>query len=183
MRYVMILFMLSFLILACVDNSTEPEDVLVLSDSFEISGIGSLAGWHYNPYHAALSDDAPEDGGSWSLALTPGTSAPGNAIKYLEPGNGDGIYRLTVWVKRIGTDGNFASVRFGIMAADSSLDVAEQIMVTTLDTWVQAVETDTLAFVDGDRIYIELSAGLFDPQNDNTWQSRFDLVRLEKLAE
>jgi hypothetical protein len=175
----MILTAITFLIIAGCKNSTDPEDMLVLSDSFEVNHVGSYSGWHIDPARADFSDDAPDGGGSWSLSLTPGNTSEGYAIKYLEPNHGDGIYRMSIWVKRYGTGTNYASVKFGKMEADSTLTLKEEIPAPD-SACRNVIITDTLAFESGDRIYIKLSAGTSEV---DTWQSLFDLVRMEKLAD
>ena len=179
MRYSMILATITFLIIAGCKNSTAPEDMLVLSDSFEVNHVGSYTGWHIDPTLTDFSDDAPDGGGSWSLSLTPGNTSEGYAIKYLEPENGDGIYRMSIWVKRYGSAGNYASIKFGKMEVDSTLTLKEEIPDPD-SSWRNIIITDTLTFETGDRIYIKLSAGTSEVE---TWQSLFDLVRMEKLAE
>lgn len=167
-------------LIACEDNSTGPENVLVLSDSFERSGSPTTTGWQIVTDLYDFDIDTPEDGGYYSLMLLPGNDIEGTAVKTIEVEHGDGIYTFSVWGK-MSTDQpeNTAYIKFGVL----SNEIPTQLTTFELSdtTWTQFTVTDTLAFETDDLIYIKLSCGA--GQTGDQWYSLFDAVRLEKLNE
>ena len=160
----------------CKKNSTGAEDIVIISDSFEIAGQPSHLGWQVDTDLTSGQDEAPPNGGQWSLRLDSGTPPfIGNAILDIYPNYGSGIYEFSVWVKTTGT----ATVTLGVLAPDDQ--VSQGGTVTSQDTaWTQVVIVDTLTIGSGDQIFMELSSGSSDSES---WYSLFDLARLVKKAE
>jgi hypothetical protein len=181
LRYPIIILSSVLLILACSEKATEPEDILVLSDSFERLGNATHVGWQIDPGLTDFSGDTPTEGNNiWSLKLLPGNTSEGFATKLLDVEHGDGIYSFSVWARMSsGQPAETGYIRYGVMHDGT---VTQSTTFNLDDTlWAEYSVTDTLTFEAGDRIYIHLSCG--SSAEPVEWYSLFDLVRIEKLVE
>lgn len=175
LRYSIIFALCLIALLSCKKDSTGPEDIVIISDSFERYGAPSHQGWRVNSDLTSASDDTPTDGGQWSLRLDPGQPpAIGNAVLEIEPSYGDGVYEFSAWVKTSGE----GFIRLGVLSLDQIID---STTATASDSvWTKLIIVDTLSFASGDEIYLELSAGTSEVAN---WYALFDLAKLVKLPD
>lgn len=177
----LIIISLGLLILsACDKNSTELEDILVLSDGFEVLGNPTHAGWQIVPELTDFDGDTPLDGSVYSLKLMPGNDIEGTAIKTIDAEHGDGIFKFSVWAKMSADQpGGTGYIKFGVLRGDLLTQRSSIELVDTL--WAQLEVIDTLSFEPNDQIYIGLSCGA--GHTGDQWYSLFDAVRIEKIAE
>jgi len=175
----MFIIIFGLFILAC-DDSTSPENILILSISFERNGVGSLIGWEIDPELADYSGSTPVDGGSKSLKLISGNTSEGYATKKITANHGDGIYQLSIWGKmsseQLDSTGKviFGTVNNGTVTQDKTAYLEDTV-------WTEITITDTLTFAENDSIYIKLSAGT--SETSEVWYSLFDLLQLELIEE
>ena len=180
MRILIAITLIGLLAFVACNKSTEPENVLILTDSFERFGNPTVTGWQVNSDSSLFSGDTPEGGDIFSLRLFPGNTSEGTASKLITADHGDGVYRFSVWGKRSQDQPSHTGyVRFCVIR-DNILTQSTQFELT--DTaWTEYAVTDTLSFEPDDRIQIFLSCGY--SEEPASWHSYFDLVTIEKLAE
>ncbi len=170
-----ILIVLVFISIECnkspVDSINDTN--LLLNESFETDHTPTLEGWRLgNPQLTQLINEAPPDGGNWSLQLT-ADWAPTSGYAFLPITNvksGD-IVRLSAYVL---ANGPLGSRGFIYLAYNNHIKSA-----SSSDTvWNEISVTDTLNLGPNDTLKVFLSAPITEIV---PYQQLFDLVRLEKL--
>lgn len=166
----------------CSGSLVEPVIVsnILIDESFEKDHTPSLEGWQFgNPQLAQLVNEAPPDGGSWSLELT-ADWAPTTGYVYrpvAEVKSGD-IVRLTAFVRGSGRFGGRGII---ILTTDPNRYTSNTKSASSADTvWKQISVTDTLTLQTGDTLWVVLSSPVTEIV---PFQQEFDLVRLEKITE
>ena len=178
-------FVLGLSMLSCQDNfilpiveqhrtvRTRRPPNLIQNSSFEVNDQPSLQSWFAT--YAYISQDAPPQGGTWSLLLYP--SIPEQwAITFVTGQSGIGVYRLTVWVKSI--NGWAGTVMLGHWAQNRFV----QSTWTGSDStqWNAVSVIDTLSLQPSDTIAVRLSANGEETSNGFVL---FDLVDLERIPQ
>ncbi len=167
------------IILAC-SSSTEPEDILVLSDSFERFGSPTYIGWQITPDSVDFDGDTPVEGSVHSILLRPGNDMEGSAEKFLDNEHGSGEYKFSVWAKMSSNQPDSTGyVQFGVFSGDIVTQL--NTIVLTESEWEQLEITENLTLGSEDQLYIKLSCGA--GQTGDTWYSLFDEVKIWKLAD
>ncbi len=147
---------------------------VLLEESFERDGQPSHEGWEV-PL-ASFANEAPEDGGQWSLQLEPGWAPDEGYGKIcLSDTPGQSKYRLTVWAKDVHASGR-GYVSLGVLSGGEITQ--ERRVFVNSPQWAPVTLEVTLNLQPGEEICIKLSAGMTEVA---TWQVRFDRVRLERM--
>ena len=148
----------------------------ILNSSFEINNQPTLQSWVTDTSLAKALQDAPPDGGQWSLQLVPGwIPQEGFAQTYVSGKSGVGVYQLTFWSKSVYSW--HGSVTFGQWTQKGWLQ--SKMIYCDSAIWTQYSLIDTLSLQAGDTIGVHLSAGRAEVARG---QVLFDLIDLEKIA-
>lgn len=177
--FLVLLVVFAFILIECNKFPVEPtsDTSLLLDVSFEEDHTPTLEGWRFgNPQLAQLVNEAPPEGGNWSLQLT-ADWAPTTGYVYRPVTNvrsGD-IVKLSAYVRAKGEGGT------GIIALtigpDHYADNSKHSFSS--DTvWNKISVIDTLELEPNDTLWVILSSPITEVI---PFQQLFDLVRLEKL--
>jgi len=180
-QFIIIFGILSFIAISCNDTIVDPPPISnhIQNGSFENNDIPTLEGWRYgNQQLAELINDAPPNGGSWSLQLT-ADWAPTTAFVYtpvLNVQSGD-IVELSAFVlvkEYLGGSGIIKLVSGPDINAERSKSISSNDSV-----WTQISLTDTLNLEPNDSLWVVLSAPITEIV---PFKQLFDLVKLEKVS-
>jgi hypothetical protein len=181
------ILLLAFL-LSCSETSTGPEpshetvNNLLSNGSFEINGVPCLEGWQTTTVDSTnLVEDAPPNGGSWSLLLEE-DSEPVFFSLLSEPltefQDGD-VLRLSGFVRAVAVPGSgYISLSIGHGHDRYWSKYAE----TSETEWTFLSFYDTLSVAENDTIWVSLTA-MPTTFSEDLVGALFDLISLEKLSE
>lgn len=129
---------------------------LVVNSSFEIGGHPTYQGWSGPPSLIALSQEAPPNGGNWSLQVTAGWyPEEGYAQTFISGQSGEHVYKLTVWMKCLHEwVGSFS---LGLWRQGSVSQLKK--VYSDCPEWIALSLTSNLAVEPTDMIRVRLSAG------------------------
>lgn len=173
-----ILFAALFIfILSCgKKNSSLP----LINFSFELSGVGSVAGWyHFCDSSAAIpvyNNSTPPGGGAWSLSLQANNPPSCYARKYFTGQNGTNIYRLKGWIKDVSSTGS-PLIKIGKYNSGIYTQMKLAISPGTSTNWMSYELYDTITTISTDTIAVEVSGGFHSIGGTGL----FDLITLEKI--
>jgi len=165
----------------CSSSPVEPplSSNILMNESFETDHAPLLEGWRFgNPQLAQLVEEAPPDGGNWSLELTsdwaPTTGYVYRPVKNVKSGD---IVRLTAFVRGSGRFGGRGIIELTI---DPNRYNSNSKSASSADTvWNQISVSDTLKLQTGDTLWVVLSSPVTEIV---PYQQEFDLIRLEKIT-
>ncbi len=169
---------LSFMLLLCPAVSVAQ----VVNGSFEVDDQPSLGGWRFTCGGISF-EDAPSEGGTWSLMLAPGNLQgcfPGQAFQTIPAIQNGEVWRLTVWAKRSAATATVASIYRKISAAKGTA-TSLSADTTSARSWTQLTVVDTLSLVPGDSVMIVLDAGGTSGPEILGAGANFDLVSVERV--
>jgi hypothetical protein len=167
--------------ISCNDSGTEPltDGEMIKNGSFEFNDIPSLEWWELgNRDFAELVNDAPPEGGNWSLRLT-SDGSPTSSYAYTNVSgvkSGD-VLLLSAYIKAGGFDGGGSiDLRTGQFFTITETDKS----VSSGDTsWTQISLVDTIDLNSGDSVWVVLSS----LHTQITQRSGlFDLVKIERTG-
>lgn len=170
-----------FALVGCDDNPVEStsDENLLSNGSFETNNTPSFEGWRFgNKQLAELVNEAPQDGGNWSLQLT-ADWVPTTGYVYTQVNNvktGD-IIKLSAYVRATGKFGGKGIIQ---LSTGTSINPQNIKSAESRDTvWTQISVTDTLSLAKNDTLWVVLSS----PATEIApFQQLFDLVKLEKIS-
>ena len=166
----------------CDQGLIEPpiNNNLLSNGSFENNNIPTLTGWRFgNNQLAKLVNEAPPEGGNWSLQLT-SDWAPTTGYVYTSVSNvksGD-IVRLSAYVRAQGKFGGKGIIELSVGSKLFSGQIKNASSSDTL--WNQISVTDKLTLIPGDTLWVILSSPITEIV---PFQQLFDLVKLEKVSQ
>jgi len=167
--------------MACKESTVAPptDANLIPNGSFETDHTPTIQGWRFgNPQLAQLVNEAPPDGGNWSLQLT-ADWAPTSGFVYTPVTNvhsGD-IVKLSAYIRATGRFGGGGVIR--IVTGPNNYSSHAKWTSSTDTLWSQVSIIDTLTLSPGDTVWVVLSSFITEiiPR-----QGLFDLVKLEQVS-
>ncbi len=169
---------LSFVLLLCPAISLAQ----VENGSFEVDDQPSLSGWRF-ACEGLSFEDAPSEGGTWSLMLAPGNLQgcfPGQAFQTIPAVQNGEVWRLTAWVKQDPNTPSVASIYWKTSSADGTA-TSLSADTTSARSWTQLIVVDTLSLLPGDSVMIVLDAGGTSGPEILGAGANFDLVSVERV--
>jgi hypothetical protein len=169
---------LCFILLLCPAISVGQ----VVNGSFEDDDQPLLEGWRFTCGGLSF-EDAPSEGGTWSLQLAPGNLQgcfPGQAFQAIPAVHNGEVWRLTVWAKRSAVTATVASIYWKISSADGT-ETSLSSDTTSARSWTPLTVVDTLSLVPGDSVMIVLDAGQTSGPDIVGAGAIFDLVSVERV--
>jgi hypothetical protein len=183
-RFLTSLFMMSFVLLplGCKQSSLEPssETINLLSNgSFETNNTPTLDGWRFGNEHLAqVINEAPANGGNWSLQLTsdwaPTTGYVYTPVSGVKSGE---IVRLSAYVRGVGLWGGSGIIMISVGPAVFGEHTKSVFSTDTV--WNQISLTDTLTLGSNDTVWVILSSPITEIAQ---YKQLFDLVTLKKVS-
>lgn len=169
---------LSIMLLLCPAVSVAQ----VVNGSFEGDDQPSLGGWRFTCGGLSF-EEAPSEGGTWSLQLPPGNLQgcfPGQAFQTIPAVQNGEVWRLTVWAKQNAATATVASIYWQISSADGTA-TSLSADTTSARSWTPLTVVDTLSLVPGDSVMIVLDAGQTSGPDIVGAGANFDLVSVERV--
>lgn len=179
-KIVIILFLLVLILGGCKQSTTEPtiQNIILMNESFETNDISTLQ-WRFgNKELAQLINEAPNEGGSWSLQLTSdGAPTTGFIYKSVPNVNSGDIIKLSAFVRVVG---NFPGKGIITLSVGPNYYSKRSKSSYSSDTvWNQIAVIDTLKLEVNDTLWVILSSPITDFV---PYQQLFDMVKLEKIT-
>jgi len=185
----LILGLLTIILFSCKKNSSMDTTVtsgnLIANPSFETADHQiNYTGWTGTVYlidssgvkHPPIVKDAPTGGGLWCLQLVPGwLPVEGFSETSVTGQTGTNIYKVTVWMKTIGSGGLFSLEQWR-----NGQRVRYKRVIDSASTWKQLSLSDTLTVLPTDTLKVHLSAGSTEMTMRTVY---FDLIKLEKIIQ
>ena len=172
--------MFVFILSGCKQSTTEPtiQNSFILNESFETNNISTLQ-WRFgNQKLAQLINEAPTDGGSWSLQLTSDWApTTGFIYKPISNVNSGDIIKLSAFVRG---SGNFHGKGIITLSVGPNYYSSRSKSSYSSDTvWNQISIIDTIKLEVNDTVWVILSSPITEIVQ---YQQLFDMVKLEKVT-
>ncbi len=175
----LMLMLLAFALQCEEPNDIEPDN-LITNPSFEIDSQPSLDGWT-SPidlaYYNIFKEDAPPEGGHWSIRLEPGWVPQEGFIETIITGiNERGIFELSAWMKTVNPPWNgYISL---VQIREGKVIHKKSGLFNDFNEWSVVSFNDTLTIDLTDTLNIKLSAGMAEV---SVSAILFDLVSFKKI--
>ncbi len=175
-----ILFLASIIFIVCQKSEESISGPinnhnLIINSSFETEGNPTLGDWLTDDINRVeFSNDSPEDGGKWSIALEADWSpSPPSLFTLKKLVKGNHKYNFSFWAKCEGIGG------YGYLSLKNldTLIIKKYIQVVDT-TWIIYSIIDTISSNEYDSIELKLSGGFSHLLYGKTY---FDLCKLEIL--
>ncbi len=169
-----------FLFASCnvVLNPAGEVNNLIKNGSFEENGKPSLKNWFgEDSSNAKLVKDAPERGGSWSVALPTHWFGPIYLFlaQEVKLQSGMHILQFSFWAKNRRTHGTAELV----VKTNDDKFIVEKYIVIRDSSWQQYTTLDTVQLQKGEKLYVNLSGGGSEVAGGET---NFDLISLTEVS-
>ena len=152
----------------------------VQNPSFEIDDEPTTEGWSNSCDLGLLVQDAPANGGNWSLGLMPGNTQGCFPSYYYQtfPSVTDGdLFLLSAWLKSV--EGEIGGLYFAKLTAQNEIILLDGD-TTSAQTWTALSIEQTIELEQGDTAAIVLTVGLVGGPAGGTISCLFDEIYFEQ---
>lgn len=170
----------SIMNICCQQPVDATESSIIFTSSFELDGQPSINGWRLPPgeNYTSFVDQAPPEGGKWSLRLSPGRPpSEGYIEKVLSGINRTGIFKSSVWTT---TNDQIQGSSVSLSQIRNNETINANTTSNFTYEWAKIILIDTLEIIPSDTIIIKLSAG---GAEISTAIILFDLVTFEQVEQ